>query len=137
MNRVSWKTKYREMRALISRMEAACNGGGIESYVAGILEDIRAHGLEALRRYSQEFDGFGGPFRVPEDEVEGSGQLLPQGVRESIERVVERVTEHHRLQVRGGNELYVKDGSLYGILRRPIRRIGIYVPGGGKPLPLH
>ncbi|GGM75883.1 histidinol dehydrogenase [Thermogymnomonas acidicola] len=107
--------------------------GGIESYVAGILEDIRAHGLEALRRYSQEFDGFGGPFRVPEDEVEGSGQLLPQGVRESIERVVERVTEHHRLQVRG-NELYVKDGSLYGILRRPIRRIGIYVPGG-KPLP--
>ncbi|GGM75877.1 ATP phosphoribosyltransferase [Thermogymnomonas acidicola] len=27
VNRVSWKTKYREMRALISRMEAACNGG--------------------------------------------------------------------------------------------------------------
>ncbi|MCD6373357.1 MAG: histidinol dehydrogenase, partial [Thermococcus sp.] len=32
------------------------------------------------------------------------------------------------------DSLYVKNGSLYGLIYRPIRRIGIYAPGG-KPLP--
>ncbi|NJE04759.1 histidinol dehydrogenase [Thermococcus sp. M36] len=105
----------------------------LESYVAGMLKDIRERGIEAVREYSRRFDGYDGPFRVSREEFNEAVQSIPQRDREIILRTIERLWEYHERQMER-ERLFLKNGSLYGLIYRPIRRIGIYVPGG-KPLP--
>ncbi|NJE02813.1 histidinol dehydrogenase [Thermococcus sp. MV11] len=105
----------------------------LERYVAGILRDIRERGNDAVKEYSLRFDGYAGPFRVTEEEFEEAARSIPRRDREIILRTVERLWEYHERQMER-ERLFIKNGSLYGIIYRPIGRIGIYVPGG-KPLP--
>ena len=105
----------------------------LESYVAGMLKDIRERGIEAVREYSRRFDGYDGPFRVTREEFTEAVQSISQRDREIILRTIERLWEYHEKQMEK-ERLFLKNGSLYGLIYRPIRRIGIYVPGG-KPLP--
>ena len=105
----------------------------LEEYVSEILRDIRGRGIEAVREYSRRFDGFDGPFRVAEEEFEEAEKLIPEGDKAIIGKIIERLWEYHERQ-KPREELFIKNGSLYGLIYRPIRRIGVYVPGG-KPLP--
>ena len=105
----------------------------LESYVAEILRDIRERGIEAVREYSRRFDGFDGPFRVSKEEFQEAEEVIPEKDREIIERTIKRLWDYHERQ-KPKDELFIKNGSLYGLIYRLIRRIGIYVPGG-KPLP--
>ncbi|ACJ16368.1 histidinol dehydrogenase [Thermococcus onnurineus NA1] len=105
----------------------------LESYVAGILRDIRERGIEAVKEYSKKFDGYEGEFLVSEEEFEEAERLIPEKDKEIIKRTIERIRFYHEKQLEN-DKLYIKNASLYGIIYKPIRRIGIYVPGG-KPLP--
>ncbi|MCO6041933.1 histidinol dehydrogenase [Thermococcus alcaliphilus] len=105
----------------------------LESYVAEILRDIRERGVEAVREYSKKFDGYDGEFRVSEEEFDEAEKQIPERDKEIIKRIIERIWEYHARQ-KEKDELYIRNASIYGIIYRPIRRIGIYVPGG-KPLP--
>ncbi|NJE85899.1 histidinol dehydrogenase [Thermococcus sp. CX2] len=105
----------------------------LESYVAGILRDIRERGIEAVKEYSRKFDGYEGEFLVSEEEFEEAERLIPEKDKEIIKRTIERIRFYHEKQLEN-DKLYMKNASLYGIIYKPIRRIGIYVPGG-KPLP--
>ncbi|ASA77681.1 histidinol dehydrogenase [Thermococcus sp. 5-4] len=108
-------------------------GFDLEGYVAGMLRDIRERGIEAVREYSLKFDGYDGPFRVTDEEFNEALEAIPERDREIILRTIERLWEYHERQMEK-ERLFLKKGSLYGLIYRPIRRIGIYVPGG-KPLP--
>ncbi len=105
----------------------------LESYVAQILKDIRERGIEAVKEYSRKFDGYDGEFLVSEKEFEEAERQIPEKDKKIIKRIVERIWEYHEKQLES-DKLYIKNASLYGIIYKPIRRIGIYVPGG-KPLP--
>ncbi len=105
----------------------------LESYVAEILEDIKKRGIEAIREYSRKFDGYDGEFLVSEEEFEEAEGLIPEEDKRIIAKTIERIREYHEKQLEK-DKLYIKNASLYGIIYRPIRRVGIYVPGG-KPLP--
>ncbi|NJE41907.1 histidinol dehydrogenase [Thermococcus sp. GR6] len=105
----------------------------LESYVAGILRDIRERGIEAVKEYSKKFDGYEGEFLVSEEEFEEAERLIPEKDKEIIKRTIERIRFYHEKQLEN-DKLYIRNASLYGIIYKPIRRIGIYVPGG-KPLP--
>ncbi|ADT83415.1 histidinol dehydrogenase [Thermococcus barophilus] len=105
----------------------------LESYVAQILKDIRERGIEAVKEYSRKFDGYDGEFLVSEKEFEEAERQIPEKDKEIIKRTIERIRFYHEKQLES-DKLYIKNASLYGIIYKPIRRIGIYVPGG-KPLP--
>jgi len=105
----------------------------LEGYVAGMLKDIRERGIEAVREYSKKFDGYEGPFRVTDEEFDEAVESIPEKDRKILLRTIERLWEYHERQMER-ERLFIKNGSLYGLIYCPIRRIGIYVPGG-KPLP--
>ncbi|ASJ16236.1 histidinol dehydrogenase [Thermococcus chitonophagus] len=105
----------------------------LEEYVRSILEDIRKRGIEAVREYSKKFDNYEGPFKVTREEFEEAERLIPEEDKEVIKKTIERLREYHEKQ-KPADIVYVKEGSLYGIVFKPIRRIGIYVPGGKFPL---
>ncbi|AFK23226.1 histidinol dehydrogenase [Pyrococcus sp. ST04] len=105
----------------------------LEAYVREILEDIKRRGIEALKEYSRKFDNYEGPFRVSDEEFEEAESQISDRDKEIIKRTIERIKKYHLTQL-PRDKLLIRNGSLYGIIYRPIRRIGIYVPGG-KPLP--
>lgn len=105
----------------------------LESYVAQILKDIRERGIEAVKEYSRKFDGYDGEFLVSEEEFEEAERQIPEKDKKIIKRTIERIRFYHEKQLES-DKLYIKNASLYGIIYKPIKRIGIYVPGG-KPLP--
>ena len=100
----------------------------IKKYVGNILTDIEQNGLEAVKKYSKKFDDYDGEFKVGKDGIK-EGSKIPDQDKKIIDRVIDRVEKNHEIQKKSDN-IYQKKGSLYGLVYRPIERIGIYVPGG-------
>jgi len=107
--------------------------GSVENKVRKILDELRRDGISALKRFSIEFDGFDGDFRVGKDEIINAEASLTQDEKKTVEKIMDRIREYHKRQMIE-DSMFISSGSIYGILVRPIERIGIYVPGG-KPLP--
>lgn len=104
----------------------------VNRYVSKILTDIEEEGLKAVKRYSKEFDDYTGKIKVEEEELQ-KGEEIPDEDKKVIDKITARVEENHRVHKRS-DDLYQKNGSLYGLISRPIERVGLYVPGG-KSLP--
>jgi len=106
----------------------------LETYVANILKDIRENGVEALKAYSKKFDGYDGELRVTREEMENACKIVSDEFKKTTERIIKRLESHHKHQLEKDFLYSSEDGSIYGMLVRPLERIGIYVPGG-MPLP--
>ncbi|MEF8832851.1 MAG: histidinol dehydrogenase [Candidatus Thermoplasmatota archaeon] len=101
----------------------------LDVYVSEILEDIEEEGMEALKRYSKKFDGYHGELKV--DDLDYNS--LEEKEKEAVDEVIERVKKVHKKQ-KEEDEIHSMSDSLFGLIKRPIERVGIYVPGG-QPLP--
>ncbi|MFP4507341.1 MAG: histidinol dehydrogenase [Candidatus Acetothermia bacterium] len=104
----------------------------LRAYVDDILADVRAEGKKAVKDYSRKFDNYGGPLEW-ENEESDSGGKIPEEDAKTIKKIVERVRNFHERQY-PEDDLFLHNGSLYGLIYRSIERIGLYVPGG-RPLP--
>lgn len=105
----------------------------IEEYVRKILQDIRKNGEIALRKYAEKFDGFDGDFRVSKAEIIEAKRSISEEDKKVIEEVIRRVEDYHK-KFFEETKIFVRNWALYGLICKPLQRIGIYVPGG-KPLP--
>jgi histidinol dehydrogenase len=103
--------------------------------VAQILKSIRLNGDQALKDWSKRIDGFAPEsFRVPQSDLQAALDELPEEGRSALHFMAARIAEYHRRQPVTSWITQDLGGSL-GQLIRPIRRVGLYVPGGTAPLP--
>ena len=70
----------------------------IEARVRAIIDDVRRNGDEALRRYSQEFDGYAGPIEVEAAERQQIVDSLDPGIREDLDYAIANVTRFAEAQ---------------------------------------
>ena len=109
---------------------AAC-----EAEVRGIVEAVRARGDEALRELTERFEGrVLTAIEVPAAALDRSVELVAADVRQAIGRTVERVRSYHRRQLEP-SWTYREEGMLLGQIVRPVRRVGVYAPGGTARYP--
>lgn len=103
-----------------------------EEGVAAIIADVRTHGDEALRHYSQLLDGAELPrLDVPSEEIEAAYARLEPALRDAMEYSADRIRAFHEQQAAHEQGWTVQeDGSTLGQLVRPLERVGIYAPGG-------
>jgi histidinol dehydrogenase len=102
--------------------------------VARILADIRKGGDEALRNWSERLDGIRpANFRVSREEISGALDEIPKELRKSLEAAALRIEEFHCRQPLTPWITQEMGGSI-GQLIRPMRRVGVYIPGGSAPL---
>lgn len=97
-----------------------------------ICDRVRRDGDEALREYGERFDGWdGGLLRIQPEEVAAALDRLPAGSRAALELAARRIRAFHATQV------FDPVVGLPGLklLTRPVRRAGIYVPGGRAAYP--
>lgn len=103
--------------------------------VRRILKDVRTRGDAALQEWSIRLDGASPEsFRVPETSLTKALDSLPGAQRKALEDSAIRIEKFYRRQPLTSWMTNDMGGTL-GQLIRPIRRVGLYVPGGTAPLP--
>ncbi len=100
-----------------------------------IVADVRDRGDEALLEYTERFDGVRpDPIRVPLEEIERARNALSPEVEESFRVAMENVRFFHERELDLPFETS-RNGATTGQRVRPVRRAGIYVPGGHGAYP--
>ena len=103
--------------------------------VAQILASVRKEGDRALKRWSRILDDVQlDELRLPLSAIGNAFRVLPDSLAKALEAAADRIRAFHELQPLPN----WTTGSLGGRLGQrltPIRRIGVYVPGGSAPLP--
>ena len=103
--------------------------------VARIVEDVRAAGDDAVRKYATRFDGLSGAFEIPRDEWLRAAREAPAGVRKALRTAASHIAVVARAQLPKGCRVRVAPGVSVELQVRPLERVGCYVPGGRYPLP--
>jgi sulfopropanediol 3-dehydrogenase len=109
----------------------------LRSRVSEILRDIETGGLDAVRRYSKEFDDWDpGDFVVSEAEYERAAASIDDGVKGHIAFAQNQIRTFARAQLGTLSELEIEvgDGVVLGHRLIPVNAVGAYVPGGRYPM---
>ncbi len=112
-------------------------GQGVEpsEAVARILASVREEGDQAVRRWSQLLDEVQvEELRIPNSDLVEASQDLPAALSEAQRTAADRIRGFHERQPLQSWTTEALGGKL-GQRLTPIRRVGIYVPGGSAPLP--
>lgn len=100
-----------------------------------IVEDVRERGDAALLEYTERFDGVRpDPIRATKEELEQARAHLTPDVEESFGVAIENVRAFHGREMDRPWERS-RNGATTGQRVRPIRRAGLYIPGGHGAYP--
>ena len=112
--------------------------GAVRGRVREIIAEVRAKGDDALLTYTARFDGVEAKsiaeLEVPQEALQDAFEALPEAERSALKLARDRIAAYHERQRR--DEWRYKDefGNLLGQLIRPLDRVGLYVPGGRRPI---
>jgi histidinol dehydrogenase len=103
--------------------------------VSTILREVRAEGDAAIRRYTEAFDGRRvEKLLVSPAEIDAAVASVAAEVVAGLEVAAEQIRSFHERARRNSWIAHEGDGAL-GQIIRPLRRVGIYAPGGRAPYP--
>lgn len=131
---------YREplakMLSLVNQYTAATTDLVIEQQVRQIIETVIAKGDAALRDYSEKFDGVKlTDLKVSEEALVEAYNSLEPVLKEALEVAKNNIEAFHKRQI---DQSFI-DLDTPGIMRgqkvTPLKRVGIYVPGGTAAYP--
>lgn len=108
----------------------------VEQTVADIIDDVRKNGDDALRRYTEQFDGvlLDSLEVSPAEFDEAMAQTEPEFIA-IIERAAVNIRRFHEQQRRSNFIVEGEKGQLLGQRVIPIEKVGLYVPGGTAVYP--
>jgi histidinol dehydrogenase len=99
--------------------------------VRPICEDVRVRGSAAVRELTHRLDGVDlETTRVPESALATALASLDPAVREALDEAARRVRLVHEAQRRREETVEVAPGGRVTERWVPVRRVGLYVPGG-------
>lgn len=122
-------------------LAAFCRGSTvpreIADAVAAILGDVRLRGDEAVAHYAAKFDGAklrAREFRVKPADIAAAAKRLPAAEHRALVAAHASIVAYNRRGLAKGWTAKNPQGALVGEKFDPIRRVGLYVPGGQVPL---
>ena len=124
------------MLSLVNQYTAATTDLVIEQQVRQIIETVIAKGDAALRDYSEKFDGVKlTDLKVSEEALVEAYNSLEPVLKEALEVAKNNIEAFHKRQI---DQSFI-DLDTPGIMRgqkvTPLKRVGIYVPGGTAAYP--
>ncbi|QFZ55821.1 histidinol dehydrogenase [Oceanihabitans sp. IOP_32] len=107
----------------------------IEATVNQIFDDINKNGDEAINRYTQKFDGVSlNSIRVSDKEMEEAVAKIPKKLKTAIQQAKQNIEAFHAAQKTSKIEVETTKGVMCWQEKRPIEKVGVYIPGGTAPL---
>jgi histidinol dehydrogenase len=105
-----------------------------EASVRQILEEVRRRGDAALFDFTEKFDGVRlTALEVQSDEIAAAYERVDDDVVAALRLAADRIRSYHASQA----STLVREGQKAGLgwRMRPLRRVGVHVPGFTAPLP--
>ena len=107
----------------------------VEERVVNIIKEVREGGDEAIRSLTRNIDGVElASLEVTDEERKEAFELVPQELKDAISKAVRNITLFHMAQRFEPVRVETAPGVLCIQRAVPIRRVGLYAPGGTAPL---
>jgi sulfopropanediol 3-dehydrogenase len=105
--------------------------------VSEMLLELERHGMEAVRKYSDKFDGWNPPsFELNESEIAAAINSLPEQVARDTDYCQGNVRRFAQEQLKSllPVEVEIRPGVVLGHKHIPVNAVGSYIPGGRYPM---
>ena len=109
----------------------------IQETVSRIIADVERDGVAAVRRYSEQFDGFApADFRLSEADIRTQLASLDDTVTQAIDFSIAQVKHFAQAQRRTLTDFEEETlpGVTIGQKQIPVQAVGSYIPGGRYPI---
>ena len=107
----------------------------IEGLVNGIFKEVIEDGDITLKKYTQQFDKvYLEDLLVSDAEIEEAKILVSVELKNAIQLAKSNIETFHKAQKTGRVEVETTPGVLCWQEKRPIQKVGLYIPGGTAPL---
>jgi histidinol dehydrogenase len=129
LNRIDLRGSHRDPRGLLPR--AQLDVSVAVERIRPVVEAVHEHGFSAIREATERFDGVTlERLRVPAEVIAAAAETLEAEVRAALLEVIKRARKVHADQRRTDVTTQVVDGGTVTERWVPVRRVGLYVPGG-------
>ena len=107
----------------------------IEATVNEIFTEVRSKGDQAIEKYTSLFDGIAiKNIEVSSEEIQQAEKEISAELKEAIQLAKENITKFHAAQKTDRVEVETQNGVKCWQEKRPIQKVGLYIPGGSAPL---
>lgn len=107
----------------------------IEATVIQIFDDVSRNGDIAVQKYTALFDGTESKIaQVSESEIKSACQNVPENLKNAIQMAKDNIERFHKAQKTAPIKVETMPGVMCWQEKRPIEKVGLYIPGGTAPL---
>ncbi len=107
----------------------------VEETVKQIFKEVQQKGDKAISKYSSFFDGVSlNEILVSESEIQKAVKEVSSELKAAIELAKNNIYKFHSAQKTGKIEIETTNGVSCWQEKRPIQKVGLYIPGGTAPL---
>ena len=109
--------------------------GDIEATVTEIFTKVSETGDVAIKRFTKKFDGISLESNVvTPNEIELAVQRVPEKLQKAIRLAKQNIEVFHTAQKTSRTAIETAKGVQCWQEKRPIQKVGLYIPGGTAPL---
>ncbi|MBC7641272.1 MAG: histidinol dehydrogenase [Flavobacterium sp.] len=107
----------------------------VEATVKGIFNEIKLNGDIAVAKYTSLYDGVSlENIEVSNQEIEEAIKLVSEDLKQAIQLAKYNIEKFHKAQITSKIEVETTEGVICWQEKRPVQKVGLYVPGGTAPL---
>ena len=124
-----------ELKRISNRTNSE-NNNKINSIVEEILHEVKNNGDAAVEKYTNKFDGFNpNPMQVSENELKTAWDDIDSDLKSSLKVAFKRIKTFHEKEIPSSFTINGEHGDTVQRRWRPVKKAGIYVPGGRAAYP--
>ncbi|WP_289062793.1 histidinol dehydrogenase [uncultured Zobellia sp.] len=107
----------------------------IEQTVEDVFKEVQNSGDATLKKYTQKFDGvLLEDLVVSEEEIQEASILVSEELKKAIQLAKNNIEVFHKAQKTTKVSVQTANGVQCWQEKRPIQKVGLYIPGGTAPL---
>lgn len=107
----------------------------VESVVVEVFNAVKTNGDQALKEYTKKFDRTEiEDLEVRSQELTTAENILSKELKEAIDLAYDNIYKFHKAQQTSRVEVETTSGVDCWQEKRPIQKVGFYIPGGSAPL---
>jgi len=109
--------------------------GDIENLVNDVFKAVKANGDYAIKSFTADFDNVGlDNIEVTKTEIEEASERVSKDLKKAIKLAKKNIKQFHKAQQTDKVFLKTMRGVKCWQEKRPIQKVGLYIPGGTAPL---
>ena len=128
--------KYSEidLKDTVKRSEQDVNN--VLGVVSEILDNVKSRGDEALKEYTEKFDGvFVDDLKVRSEEIDKAYETLDSSLVMALKQAAANIEKFHKMQLPEEWRMQITPGICAGQIVRAVNSVGCYIPGGRAAYP--